>query len=328
VQSDVEHGWIQSARTGQWLRALKRRTRRSLEEFARVTLYGRGSKPWAPMEFAPGHFHSPLPATTDIAAYRTTPPPDPTAIRAVDLDVKRQVDLLRHLKPFIDAHPRWSESVSEGGTALRFHFGNDWFGGFDPIVYCALLREFAPRQIVEVGSGWSTAALLDAYEGRTLPRVTLVEPHPERLFRILRDGDRERLDLLECRLQDVPLDVFERLENDDVLFVDSTHVSKLGSDVNYLFFEILPRLAVGVLVHLHDVAYPFEYDAQFVDQGYGWNESYLLRAFLEFNTAYEIVLWNDMLATACEDFVREELPELARHRCDGAEGSIWLRRVS
>ena len=101
-------------------------------------------------------------------------------------------------------------------------------------------------------------------------------------------------------------------------------MSKVGSDVNYLFFEILPRLAVGVVIHLHDIAYPFEYKRQFIEAGHGWNEAYMLRTFLEFNEKFEIVLWNDM----CRDFLRAEFPDVNRFVPYGFEGSIWLRRVA
>jgi hypothetical protein len=114
-------------------------------------------------------------------------------------------------------------------------------------------------------------------------------------------------------LQDVPLSTFQLLDSGDVLFVDSTHVAKLGSDVNRILFEILPALASGVVVHFHDVFYPFEYPKNWVREGRGWNETYVLRAFLEYNEAFEILLWGHMLRT------------LGHYA--GTGGSIWLRKL-
>ncbi len=111
----------------------------------------------------------------------------------------------------------------------------------------------------------------------------------------------------------MPLSVFQSLNSGDVLFVDSTHVTKLGSDVNRIFFEILPALASGVIVHFHDIFYPFEYPRAWVREGRGWNETYLLRAFLEYNEAYEVLLWAHMLG------IEGRLAQPA--------GSIWLRKV-
>jgi hypothetical protein len=170
--------------------------------------------------------------------------------------------------------------------------------------------------------------MLDALQGRSLPEITLIEPFPDRLFGVLREEDLDHLTIVVERLQDSPLAVFDELEAGDVLFVDSTHVAKLGSDVNHACFQILPRLAPGVVVHFHDIAYPFEYEPQMVDQGYGWNESYLLRAFLQFNDRYEILLWNDLVRTRLHDVVEREFPAFLEHESPGNEGSLWIRRVS
>ena len=119
--------------------------------------------------------------------------------------------------------------------------------------------------------------------------------------------------MFEAPLQSIPLAVFEGLESGDVLFVDSTHVTKRGSDVNRIFFEILPALPVGVIIHFHDIFYPFEYPDNWMHEGRGWNEAYLLRAFLEYNDAFEILLWNSML--------------VAMGHLTGDGGSIWLQKV-
>lgn len=306
---------------GRRVRQLGRRSitfaRRLLRGPARLTLYGPSARPWAPMRSAPGHYYSTLPSVGDIEAYRTRDPQAGTP-PAIDLRLDAQLALLRELKPFVDSHP-FDVPVASGG---RYRLGNSYFPGTDAIVLYALLRKFQPRRFIEVGSGWSTAALLDSYDGRGLPEITLIEPYPERLFDVLHDRDASALTLLRTGLQDVPLERFESLEAGDFLFVDSSHVSKLGSDVNYLMFELLPRLPVGAFVHFHDVFYPFEYPLAWVEEGRGWNETYLVRAFLEFNQSFEIVLWNDLLRVRCRDLLQSEYPAIAAH----AGGSLWLRR--
>jgi hypothetical protein len=172
-----------------------------------------------------------------------------------------------------------------------------------------MIRHYQPAHVIEVGCGWSTAALFDA---GAAPRVTLIEPFPDRIQQLLSPRDFARCTLLECRLQDVPLAIFQTLDAGDVLFIDSTHITKLGSDVNRIFFEILPVLGTGALVHFHDVFYPFEYPEMWLREGRAWNETYLLRAFLEFNEAFEILLWCDMLRSA--------------GHLSGRYGSIWLKK--
>ena len=152
------------------------------------------------------------------------------------------------------------------------------------------------------------------------PRITMIEPYPEQVQELVHPGDLDRVALLSDPVQQVPLSVFAALEAGDVLFIDSTHVSRVGSDVNYEIFEILPALQPGVFVHFHDIFYPFEYPLSWVEEGRGWNEAYVLRAFLEFNDDFEIVLFNDFLAVRAADKIAREMPLWTRG------GSLWLRK--
>ncbi len=151
---------------------------------------------------------------------------------------------------------------------------------------------------------------------------SFVEPYPELLRSLLRDGDDSRITIVPRALQTVEVEEFERLEANDLLFIDSTHVAKIGSDVNYLFFEVLPRLAPGVYVHLHDIFYPFEYPREWVLEGRAWSEAYLLRAFLTLNRSYEIVLFNTFLEHFHRELFEDHMPLCLRN----PGGSIWLRR--
>src|SRR6185503_18175174 len=98
------------------------------------------------------------------------------------------------------------------------------------------------------------------------------------------------VEILEERIQNVPDRRFQALSSGDVLFVDGSHVAKVGSDVNDVIFRVLPLLRVGVLVHFHDILWPFEYGKEDVLRGRSWNEAYVLRAFLADNARYEILL--------------------------------------
>ena len=108
-----------------------------------------------------------------------------------------------------------------------------------------------------------------------------------------------------------------------ILFIDSTHVSKIGSDVNSLLFDILPKLNRGVYVHFHDVFYPFEYPQEWVYQGLAWNEAYILRAFLQHNDAFKIVFFNTYL----ELFYREKFENSMPLCLKNPGGSIWLTKT-
>ena len=109
----------------------------------------------------------------------------------------------------------------------------------------------------------------------------------------------------------------------DIVVIDSTHVAKAGSDVNFLLFEVLPRLRPGVLVHFHDIFYPFEYPSDWVYSGRGWSEAYLLRAFLMYNAEFKIVLFNTFLELFHQELFAAEYPLCLRN----PGGSIWIRRT-
>jgi hypothetical protein len=140
------------------------------------------------------------------------------------------------------------------------------------------------------------------------------------LFALLSEDNRDYCEILVQRVQDVSSERFTALAEGDLLLIDSSHVAKTGSDVNHLYFEILPRLAAGVLIHVHDIGFPFEYPRPWVDQGRSWNEAYVLRAFLMFNREFEIVLWNGCLRVHRPDAF-EGLPKLF------GGSQLWFRRV-
>ncbi len=187
-----------------------------------------------------------------------------------------------------------------------------------------MLRRYQPRRYVEIGCGWSSALVLDLLDAdpELDPGVVFVEPYPDRLRALMRPGDLDRARLVDRRAQDLDLALFTELEAGDVLVVDSTHVSKIGSDVNRLIFEVFPRLAPGVVVHVHDIPYPFEYSRDWVFEGRAWNEAYLLRALLTENSRWQVLLWPSQLWEQHPDAMRRALgPEAL---VDSA--SLWLVR--
>ena len=143
------------------------------------------------------------------------------------------------------------------------------------IILYALLRRLRPKRIIEVGSGFSSALMLDSNDRFLDGSIcsTFIEPYPERLRSLLTEHDKGRIELLQTAVQSVPRDVFAPPVTNDILFIDSSHVTKIGSDVNYLLFEILPRLKPGVVVHVHDVMWPFEYPKEWLMEGRAWNEA-------------------------------------------------------
>ena len=248
---------------------------------------------WAPL----GHYLSPI-ADLDDLRRRAGEIFDPDA-PVPDIDLR--LDDQRRLFETLAATAGRFAFTAAPDPQRRYHSGNDWFGPGDAAIYAALLLHTRPRRVIEVGSGFSSALLLDVNEACFSGNIacTFIEPYPDRLLSLLKPGDLERVRLVRERAQDAPLETFDALEAGDILFIDSSHVAKAGSDVNTLFFRVLPRLKPGVLIHLHDIFNAFEYPREwFFDGNRSWNELYLLRAFLMNNRDYRIVFFNSAYAHA------------------------------
>jgi len=187
------------------------------------------------------------------------------------------------------------------------------------------MRHAQPRRIVEIGSGYSSRAILDVNEIFFENRIacTFIEPFPQLLRDGIKESDYQRIRILEQKVQEVDIDVFRELQSSDILFVDSSHITKTGSDVNYIVFKILPLLQDGVWIHFHDIFYPFEYPAEWVYEGRGWNEAYLLRAFLQYNETFEIQFFNSFMIEKHRQTFESAMPLC--FKCGGA--NLWLKKL-
>ena len=268
--------------------------------------------------FPPGHFYSPVPDLADIRRRAGRLFATDRELPGIDLRAREQVELFCTLA----ALAREAPLPAVPGTVARYGVENPNYGIGDASMLQAMLRHLRPSRYLEVGSGYTTALALDTndlYLDGTMA-LTAVEPYPELLADVVRPG--ERVEVIAEQVQSVPLDRFRALDAGDVLFVDCSHVLKTGSDVQHLYTNVLPVLAPGVHVHVHDIFWPFEYLRHWVEAGRAWNEAYLLHAFLLFNDAFEIMLWNHYLALEHRELVEAELPAML----ETPGGAIWLRR--
>jgi Methyltransferase domain len=278
----------------------------------------------APLFVEPGHFYSPIVATSDIKSRenRIFAAANLRELPGIDLRENEQLALLDKLKAYYD-EMSFPEARS---PSRRYFFQNPAYSYSDAIFLHCMIRHVRPKRIVEVGSGYSSCMTLDTNELFFADKIelTFIEPYPQLLLSLLRRGDRERVRIIGNRLQEVPLELFTDLEAGDILFIDSTHVVKTGSDVNQLILEVLPRVKPGVYVHLHDIFRGFEYPREWIYEGRGWSEAYLLRAFLAFNDRYRVVAFNTYLEHFHEDWFARHMPLCMKN----LGGSIWLQRTS
>ncbi|HEY0847588.1 MAG TPA: DUF4214 domain-containing protein [Noviherbaspirillum sp.] len=277
--------------------------------------------------FAPeGHFYSPIPAREDFGTKYDTLVLDD--IDAEMANERTQLALAAVFKRFYDELP-FPADATDG---FRYYLNNGAFNYFDGIMLYCFIRLLKPRRIIEVGSGFSSAAMIDTCERflQAETAITFIEPYPETLHKCLRPGDETRYTVIEKKVQDVPLDVFQALGKDDILFIDSSHVAKFGSDVNHLLFKVIPQLQDGVVIHFHDIFRNFDYPPQWLNEGRAWNEGYLLRAFLMSNPDYRIQFFNDWFAHRHWDILERDMP-LCTVQPHGSPFkncgvSLWLRK--
>ena len=222
------------------------------------------------------------------------------------------------------ANPTGLPLSDEPDGRWRYFAKNEYFVFADAFTLTQMVATQRPRRIVEIGSGFSSAVMLDVREHLTLPvEITFIEPYPERLETLLRPTDRDTTRLLKQPAQAVPDEEFAALEPGDFLFIDSSHVAKVGSDLADVFSRILPRIRTGVFVHFHDIFFPGPYPEVWLREGRAWNEVLFLQTFLRFNEAFQVEWFNPYAGSRFRDRLAEACPRFLKN----TGGSLWLRRV-
>ena len=275
------------------------------------------------VHLTPNHYHFPIPDTSRLPETLWTRQSD---LPGLDMNAEGQLALLDRLIERYGSEmtglPRAARDARSG-----FYLENNHFETVDAEIYYGLIRDRSPGRILEVGSGFSTRLALLALDkngqvGRP-GRITVCDPTPPGWAKS-GEGALERI--IASRVQDLSLDEFSRLTASDMLFIDSSHVLAIGSDVQFLFLEVLPRLAPGVLVHVHDIFIPAEYPKYWVrDRLRFWNEQYLLQAFLAMNDRFRVIWASHWMSLQHPDRLARAIPSFGPGR---SPGSFWMERVS
>ncbi len=273
------------------------------------------------LRIPPGHYYSPLPSKEEFLSVASRVYDSPPSIKGIDLNIQGQQQLVTKLAKWYEELP-FNEDPKDG---LRYYFNNNFFAYADAVWLYSMMREFKPKRIIEVGSGFSSAVMLDTNELFFQNRIQLVfiEPDPSRLLSILRTEEKESIQIHTNLVQNIHLDVYTELEANDILFIDSSHVVKIGSDVLHILKEILPILKPGVLIHFHDIFYPFEYPRAWLEGGLAWNECYILNAFLQYNDTFKILLFGNYLGEECSGLIEKNMPICMKN----IGGSLWLEKL-
>jgi hypothetical protein len=275
--------------------------------------------------FPLGHYYSPVYDPRELAEERRRSqiwPSVPRETPGVDWSDDEQIALCTG--PFAgQARLRFADD--ETSDPAEYFTSNDQYPALDAWALEAMIRHHHPQRFVEVGSGFSS--LVTARVNRELfdggIDFVCVEPYPRQF---LVDGVPGISGLRVEEVQDTPLEVFTSLRGGDILFVDTSHVVKTGGDVPWIYHEILPRLTAGVVVHMHDICLPGDYPPSWVLDGWGWNETYLVHAFLTFNAGFAVRFSSARMVQRHRDALIAAFPDYPGHE-ERAGSSLWIQRV-
>jgi len=293
------------------------------------------------LSVSPNHYYWPVPDFDELS--KRVWPAEELPV-GLDLAIDRQLDFLQNIVPKYEAE--WGPEAN-ALCSVGYSYGNGFFETIDAeIAYC-LVRQLKPRRIVEVGGGYSSRVMAAAIDMNakldgSMGELVTIDPYPDR-FPQKALGDR--VHLITEPIQNVDPGLFLSLRSGDFLFLDSSHVVGIGSDVVKEYLEILPKLAPGVVIHAHDIFIPSDYPREAVLRNLAfWSEQYLLQALLMFNPHFEVIWGSSAMQSYASDaldaaFPRwrnsyRDMPRAKRRFLPTKDGdrvwpsSFWIRRVS
>ena len=253
------------------------------------------------LQVVPVHYYSPLPNVLELEKTRSRWA-KPSDLPGIAVNTTEQMKNLKTTcRPYLDEYRNGNLYEAAAKSS-----GVRGYGELESQILHAVVRYRKPSQVVEVGSGTSTFCIAGALsrnraEGHA-SKMTCIEPYPMDSLRSL------DVELISERAQDVPIRIFTQLRENDFLFIDSSHQVKAGGDVNHLILEVLPRLHPGVIVHFHDIHFPYDYPRDLLKNFFPWTETSLLRAFLTFNDHYTVLFSMSLLHYKCPDELKQVLP--------------------
>ncbi|MBX2964252.1 MAG: class I SAM-dependent methyltransferase [Cyclobacteriaceae bacterium] len=212
------------------------------------------------------------------------------------------------------------------GQSLQYYYDNGSFGAGDAEFYYSLIRLVKPKRIIEVGSGFSTRVAIAAVRenSRTdsahVCEITCIEPYEMPWL------EQTGVKLLRTKVEELSPDIFDPLEDGDILFIDSSHIIRPGGDVVTIILDVLPRLKRGVYVHFHDIFIPDDYPVAWLRDDFRmWNEQYILEAFMIDNNLFEVICMMNFLRKNHFEILKSVFPVLEKQP-DREPGSFWVRR--
>lgn len=275
----------------------------------------------------PVHYFYPIPDISDLEKRNIWEKKSDLA--GIDFRSKYQIQFMLELGRKYGEECNWSPNPKE--DIHEFYTENESFSFGCAAALHAIIRNFRPKRIIEIGSGNSSkvisAALKKNVDDGLNTGYTIIDPYPSELVKNL----PLVFQIIEKRVEETEFHQFSELGENDILFIDSGHTVRTGGDVNFLFLDILPRLSPGVIVHIHDIGLPYEYSKTYFTRSthrFFWTEAYLLQAFLSLNPHYEIMLAMNFLTENHWDDFCKAFPHFNPDIHKARSVSFWIRRIS
>ena len=272
-----------------------------------------------------GHFYSPVVNPHDLLDRETEIWPDNPQILGIDFNDEYHKKVLQEYFPKYISQYDFVETAGETTSDSQYYTQNSQFSWLDSRALFVLLNQWKPKKMIEVGSGFSSLLTADVNHKLLDNAIDFkcIEPYPREF---LKKEIKGLNDVIVEKVQYVDKSIYTDLNAGDILFIDSSHVAKTGSDVNFLFFEVLPILKKGVIIHIHDIFFPHDYLKEWVlEENRSWNEQYLLRALLMYSDTFKVIFGNSYAQYKYPELVVDALNLPKRHGFGG--GSLWIEKV-
>lgn len=300
----------------------------NLEVFKQVAKYGYGGDQCLKKGFLPlpVHFYSPVPDINALEKRKIWALKG--ALPGINFRTKNQLILLKKLGEKYGQECQWP--FDPPTNTAKFFLDNNGFSYGCAAVLYSMIRSHKPKRLIEIGSGHSSKVISQAIQANAKEgqkaRYTIIDPYPGDYVK----GKAIKYHkLIKQEVETTDPKIFAELGSNDILFIDSSHIVKIGNDVNYLYLNILPRLRPGVIVHIHDISLPYEYAKIYTmseENRQLWTEQYLLQALLVNNQDLEILLGlHFIMKDHLKDF-QKAFPYYDPTLHKSTSGSFWIRR--
>lgn len=271
------------------------------------------------------HYYSPIPSTNELDKSLWN---KPRYNRGINFNDQNQKNLLKKLSSrYKNEYDKFCISKNETKSDKEYYINNGLFESVDAEILYSIIRDIKPKKVFEIGSGFSTLviarALTENKKRNNIKSYFLsFDPNPQKFLNYKING---LTSFKKTKAQNIPLSLFQKLKENDVLFIDSSHIAKIGSDVLYEYLEVLPSLKKGVFVHIHDIFLPLEYPRNWIIKFHMFStEQYLLHAFLIFNSKFKII-WGSKYM----EYNHKNLLKRAFRSYDNSSApeSFWMKKI-